>query len=56
MSFRLTSNLGSRSHDILVVDDEQDICDLITGVLEDDGFSARYATTGQGALESIENT
>lgn len=53
MSFKLTSELGNKSHEILVVDDEQDICELITGVLQDEGFQTRYATTGQEALDSI---
>ena len=31
------------SNDILIVDDEEDIRDLIAGILEDEGFSARLA-------------
>ena len=30
-------------HDILIVDDERDICTLIAGILEDEGNTARRA-------------
>ena len=30
-------------HDILIVDDERDICTLIAGILEDEGHTARRA-------------
>ena len=32
-------------HDILIVDDERDICTLIAGILEDEGHTARARTT-----------
>lgn len=39
--------------DILVVDDEEDIRDLVAGVLEDEGYTARTAAHADAALEAI---
>ena len=39
--------------DILVVDDEADIRELVAGVLEDDGYSARVAADSDSALAAI---
>ena len=39
--------------DILIVDDEPDIRELISGVLEDDGYSTRVASNSDEALSSI---
>jgi two-component system, NtrC family, nitrogen regulation response regulator NtrX len=39
--------------DILVVDDEADIRELVAGVLEDDGYSARVAADSDAALAAI---
>tara|TARA_R110002096_G_scaffold149424_2_gene310867 strand:- start:309 stop:1712 length:1404 start_codon:yes stop_codon:yes gene_type:complete len=39
--------------DILIVDDEDDIRDLISGILEDEGYQAREAAHADGALEAI---
>src|SRR4029453_5406660 len=39
--------------DILIVDDEKDIRDLVSGVLEDEGFSARPAADSQEALQAL---
>ncbi|RIJ26193.1 sigma-54-dependent Fis family transcriptional regulator [Henriciella barbarensis] len=39
--------------DILVVDDEPDIRDLISGVLEDEGYAVRSAATAAKALEEV---
>jgi two-component system nitrogen regulation response regulator NtrX len=41
------------SHDILVVDDEKDIRDLVTGILLDEGYKPRSARDGVTALEEI---
>ena len=41
-------------HDILIVDDEHDIRQLITGVLEDEGFEARSASNSDKALEELQ--
>jgi two-component system nitrogen regulation response regulator NtrX len=39
--------------DILIVDDEQDIRDLVSGVLEDEGFSCRVAGSSTEALQAL---
>lgn len=39
--------------DILVVDDEQDIRELVAGVMEDDGYSARTAANSDEALHQL---
>lgn len=39
--------------DILIVDDERDICDLVAGVMEDEGYEARTASNSDAALEAI---
>lgn len=41
------------SLDILIVDDERDIRELVAGVLEDDGYSARTAANSDEALAAI---
>ncbi len=42
------------SKDILIVDDEDDIRNLITGILEDEGYAPREAATSKSAYEAIE--
>jgi two-component system, NtrC family, nitrogen regulation response regulator NtrX len=39
--------------DILIVDDEQDIRDLVSGVLEDEGFTTRTAADSEEALQAL---
>ncbi|QRG05478.1 sigma-54-dependent Fis family transcriptional regulator [Xanthobacter dioxanivorans] len=39
--------------DILIVDDEADICELVAGILEDEGYSARTARDADSALASL---
>ncbi len=39
--------------DILIVDDEQDIRELVAGVLEDEGFSTRTAADSEEALQAM---
>lgn len=41
------------AHDILVVDDEADIRELIGGLLEDEGYTARYASDSDEALAAV---
>jgi two-component system, NtrC family, nitrogen regulation response regulator NtrX len=41
------------AHDILIVDDEADICMLIAGVLRDEGYATREATDSAQALAAI---
>jgi two-component system nitrogen regulation response regulator NtrX len=40
-------------HDILIVDDERDICTLIAGILEDEGHTARRAHNSTEAIDSV---
>lgn len=39
--------------DILIVDDESDICELVSGLLQDEGYSTRTARDSDGALNEI---
>ncbi|MFD1611918.1 sigma-54-dependent transcriptional regulator [Sphingomonas tabacisoli] len=39
--------------DVLIVDDEQDIRDLVSGVLEDEGYATRTAADSDAALDAI---
>ena len=41
------------AHDILIVDDEEDIRSLISGILEDEGYTTRQAGSSQGALSEV---
>ena len=40
--------------DILIVDDEEDIRDLVAGVLEDEGFTTRTAANSDSAIEALD--
>jgi two-component system, NtrC family, nitrogen regulation response regulator NtrX len=40
--------------DILIVDDEEDIRELVAGVLSDDGYETRTAATAEKALEAYD--
>jgi two-component system nitrogen regulation response regulator NtrX len=39
--------------DILIVDDEADICELVAGILQDEGYATRVAHNSDSALTSI---
>jgi two-component system nitrogen regulation response regulator NtrX len=39
--------------DILIVDDEADICELVSGILQDEGYSTRVAHNSDSALGAI---
>src|ERR1700742_1024456 len=39
--------------DILIVDDEADICELVAGLLQDEGYSTRTARDSDGAMNEI---
>ena len=41
--------------DILIVDDEADICELVAGILQDEGYSTRVAHNSNSALGAIES-
>lgn len=42
------------AHDILIVDDEDDICKLVSGILQDEGFETRVALNDVQAIDIIE--
>ena len=42
------------AHEILIVDDEEDICLQISGILKDDGYDTRKAFDSDSALAAIE--
>lgn len=44
---------AKNSADVLVVDDEADIRELVSGLLEDEGYSVRTAANAQQAMEAI---
>ena len=39
--------------DVLIVDDERDICNLVAGILEDEGYEVRIANDSDSALREI---
>src|ERR1700690_2470884 len=39
--------------EVLIVDDEEDIRDLISGILRDEGFETRVAADSDGALNAV---
>ncbi len=41
--------------DILIVDDEADICELVSGLLQDEGYNTRSARDSDTALSAIAN-
>jgi two-component system nitrogen regulation response regulator NtrX len=41
------------AHDILIIDDEADIRNLVSGILEDEGYVTRVAADGIAGLEAI---
>jgi two-component system nitrogen regulation response regulator NtrX len=50
----MTSNKRPKIEDILIVDDEADICALVSGILDDEGFASREAHHSDAALAAIE--
>jgi two-component system nitrogen regulation response regulator NtrX len=43
------------AQDVLIVDDESDICELVAGLLQDEGFTTRTARDSDSALNEISN-
>jgi two-component system nitrogen regulation response regulator NtrX len=41
--------------DILIVDDEADICELVSGLLQDEGYTTRTARDSDAALSAVAN-
>src|ERR1700735_3042030 len=50
---RMSKTGSPITSEILVVDDEEDIRDLIAGILKDEGYEARMAGDSDGALAAI---
>jgi two-component system nitrogen regulation response regulator NtrX len=46
-------SVNPNAPEILVVDDEDDIRLLISGILQDEGYATREAATGEAALEQV---
>src|SRR4051794_8114083 len=40
--------------DVLIVDDESDICELVAGLLQDEGYNTRTAHDSDSALNAIQ--
>ena len=40
--------------DVLIVDDEEDICDFLTQISEDAGYKTIFALTGEEALKLVD--
>lgn len=51
----MSKNALHAAFDVLIVDDEADIRDLISGILSDEGFSTRVAGDSDGALREIKS-
>jgi two-component system nitrogen regulation response regulator NtrX len=49
----MSKNGSLMAPDVLVVDDEEDIRDLIAGILQDEGYEARVAGDSESALASV---
>src|ERR1700735_1814461 len=50
---RMSKTGSPITSEILVVDDEEDIRDLIAGILKDEGYEARMAGDSEGALAAV---
>ena len=44
---------GGTGADILVVDDEADIRELVSGILQDEGYNVRTAADAEAALQAV---
>src|SRR6202042_590926 len=49
----MSKNGSQIASEILIVDDEEDIRDLIAGILKDEGYETRVAGDGDGALAAV---
>ena len=43
------------AHDILIIDDEDDIRDLVAGILEDEGYTTRQAASADEAIKAMQS-
>src|SRR5262249_39588221 len=51
--WRMNKNGSLMASEILIVDDEEDIRDLISGILGDEGYATRVAGDSESALAAI---
>src|SRR6201991_3589356 len=49
----MSKNGSQIASEILIVDDEEDIRDLVSGILRDEGFDTRVAGDSEGALNAV---
>ncbi len=49
----MASGKRIKAEDILIVDDEVDICTLVSGILEDEGYASRDAQNSDAALAAV---
>src|SRR3569833_476778 len=49
----MSKNGSLIASEILFVDDEEDICDLVAGILHDEGYTTRVAGDSESALAAI---
>ncbi len=47
----MSHSINSTTQNILIVDDEEDICKLIQGILQDEGYTVQYSTNMTSALK-----
>src|SRR3954471_1260806 len=52
-AWKMSKNGSLIASEILVVDDEEDIRDLISGILTDEGYETRVAGDSEGALGAV---
>src|SRR5262249_35663447 len=50
---KLPASDNPMASDILIVDDESDICELVAGLLQDEGYDTRTARDSDSALNEI---
>lgn len=48
--------MDKKEKKILVVDDDKDLCDLISDIMEEDGYSVKKVYDGNSALDEILET
>jgi len=54
MDKKINKNVLLVGGDILIIDDEEDIRELVAGILQDENYETRVARDSNGALEAIE--
>lgn len=46
-------NTGQTSYEVLIVDDEAEVRTALAGILEDDGYTIRFAENGEQCLQAV---